>query len=338
MTLPLQLPGSPLSGASGLPLINTAIGAELMPGHGLGAAISSNNFTVQLLGNDSGGGAPSSTVPAVIGFRNVSLISGVPSFLTCSTSLTFTINSGNTMGAANGVPFRLWVVLFNNGGTPVLGAINCLIGPTVTQIVPLDEGSLQSATGSNGGSSAGVFYAAAAITSKSFRILGYMEWSAGLTTAGTWDAGPSKIKIFGPGDKKPGDIVQAVLATQNSASATTSSTMAASNLAATITPTAACNPVEARAVANVTVAGTATTLQAEIRRGTTTRVGMAGQFKGAANALDMMVLEGIDAPGVASATIYTVYRASSDNATSASFPAASYANPAAQIRLQELMG
>ena len=53
-----------------------------------------------------------------------------------------------------------------------------------------------------------MIYTGTAVTAKAMRILGYMDWSSGLTTAGTWAIVPTLVQLFGPGISKPGDIVQ----------------------------------------------------------------------------------------------------------------------------------
>lgn len=52
----------------------------------------------------------------------------------------------------------------------------------------------------------GVIYTDAAATTKAMRVLGYLEYT--LATAGTWVTAPSKIQVYSPAIKLPGDIVQ----------------------------------------------------------------------------------------------------------------------------------
>jgi hypothetical protein len=87
---------------------------------------------------------------------------------------------------------------FNDAGTFRLGVINC---STASAVYPLAEAGLQSSTGGNGGNSPGAFYTGTGVSGRPFRILGYMEWSSGLTTAGAWASGPTAIQLFGPGIK-----------------------------------------------------------------------------------------------------------------------------------------
>src|SRR5262249_9641966 len=224
-------------------VIITAAAQDLVPATALQAAnvlingtltasVASNNLTIAL--KTLAGGDPSALDPVVVGFRNATLASGNYVNRVVAAAKSVTINAGNTMGAADGVPFRLWILAFDNGSDITLGAVNCLVGGGApTQVFGLDESALQSPAGGNGGSSAATFYAAGALSSKPFRIIGYMEWASGLTTAGTWNAAPSKIQLFGPGVKKPGDVIQQVYTTTSTQSSTTSTSFQPSSLSTT---------------------------------------------------------------------------------------------------------
>lgn len=343
MTLPLQLPGSPLTGASGLPLINKAFAALMDPAWQLNASVATNNLTIALKNNQGNDPAAGQTV--VAGFRDTTLTGGDPVYVEASSALSFTINNTNTMGAANGVTFRLWIVLFNNGGAPMLGAINCLSFTlnSALQIFPLLEDQLQSTTGGNGGNSAGVFYTPSSLTSKAFRILGYMEWAGGLATAGAWASGPTKIQLFGPGIKKPGEVVQGPIVSYSSgaSASTTSSTFSspAGSLSQAITPTSRANVIQAEGSANGSAANTANTLQVELRRGASQRVGVAAQLDVVTGTFigSMIPIGGFDFPDTLSSTTYASYLAASDNVHAVSYPQSSYASPSGILKVTELM-
>lgn len=189
----------------------------------LAAAVGSNQLTVSVLGTN--GSAPSGSNPVTIPFRDVTIANGDGPAVQLTSALSFTVGSGSTMGvAANNQPFRLWVVAFNNAGVISLGLINCSVA---NQVFPLCEDDLQSSqAGITGGSTAGLYYAnVSGLSSLPIRILGYLEWASGLATAGVWNALPTKIQLFGPGQKKPGDVVQRVNApAASSASITPTST------------------------------------------------------------------------------------------------------------------
>jgi len=119
---------------------------------------------------------------------------------------TLTLSSSATLGAAS-TNARIWIVAFNDAGTVRLGAINCKSLPT---IYPLYEALPRSSTAISGSAtSAGVFYTGTAVTSKYYRIIGYIEFDS--WTPGTWVAA-SRAAIYTPGMPLPGHIVQCVRA------------------------------------------------------------------------------------------------------------------------------
>lgn len=170
-------------------------------------SVSGNALTVAiktLAGND-----PSPTDPVYIVTRGVTAGNGdfTVSALTSATSIT--VPTSSTLGTANGVPFRLWLVAFNDGGSLRLGLINCLSG---TDIYPLGQFPIASASVLPG-NSAQVMYVqgpAGAISSKPYEILGYLNWESGLATAGTWSAGPTRTQLYMPGTPLPGQRVQKI--------------------------------------------------------------------------------------------------------------------------------
>lgn len=154
------------------------------------------------------GADPSAADPVTVIFRNATAATGdyVKRLITAALSLTVT--SGSTLGAANATPFKVWLLLIDNAGTVLLGAVNSLSG---TSIMALRESMLISTTaegGAGAADSAQVVYASSAVSSKAFRFAGFAEYGSGLTTAGTWAASPTKLQIDGPGVAKPGEVVQ----------------------------------------------------------------------------------------------------------------------------------
>ncbi len=165
----------------------------------INASIAGNALTVAIKGTN--GSDPSGTNPVLIGFRDATLATGDMIVDSLQSALSFTINSGNTMGASSGgVPFRLWVYALDNAGTVALALINCSNQSSVCT-----EDSLQNTgAGTTGGSSADVFYSnASALSGKAVRLLGYLEFAAGLTTAGTWNALPTQVQLYGPAVNRP---------------------------------------------------------------------------------------------------------------------------------------
>jgi hypothetical protein len=331
----------------------------LRTGSGYDSWIPSNEYGLNLIGGSivcsvaasaltiaiktDSGADPSATGDGVnVLFRNATLTGGDTTQLVLTAATSLVITSGATMGALNGLPFRLWVVGFNDAGTFRLGVINCMGrgGPnnTATQIFPLDSwnpksSTLMSATSDN----AATFYTGVAVSAKAFTVLGFLDYDSGLSTAGTWASVPTRISLWRLGMPLPGNTIQTVYTEGSTSSNRTSSTFAASVVTASITPVSPQNAVKIIASATGQAANP-TILQTEIRRGTTLRVGMATQLQINANVINIpMVLRAIDNPGVATSTAYTVYFASSDNATSVVYPQSSYASSYWSMQLDEIM-
>jgi hypothetical protein len=283
----------------------------------LAASVASNNLTIAVktrAGND-----PSAGDPVLFVFRNATAATGDYTVIKVTAALSFTINSGNTMGTASGVPFRLWVVALSTGAAAILGAQNCVVGgSTPTQIAPLSEDVFYSPpAGNNGGSSAGVLYSSTgnANFGLPMRILGYLEWNAGLATAGTWSSGPTKIQLFGPGMKKPGDVVQTLWTTNTSSFSTTQNTFQTTSTSLSISPVSAANIVAIRAMGTLNVTGSGIVGYAQLFRGSTA---IGGQTIGTSPAADTYwptPIEAFDAPGATSAQTYAVKIRNSDGAT-----------------------
>jgi hypothetical protein len=167
-------------------------------------------------------------------------------------ALSVTLSSGSTLGATNAVLFKPWIVAFDDAGTVRLGVINCRSG---VNIYPLGQYPFASSTaegGAGAADSAQVFYTGTAVAAKAYIVLGYLEYT--LATVGTWGTAPSRNKLYGLGDKLPGDALQP-LQTNALTSLTTASTIPQDNtipqssegvnlFAQAIVPTSAANILE----------------------------------------------------------------------------------------------
>lgn len=193
-----------------------AIGLDSPLNLQINAAVASHQLTVSL--KDRNGNDPSTASPMLLAFRDPTATGGDPVIRALSSALSIVIpfsgGVGGTLGTANSAAYRVWVVLFDNAGTLVLGLYNSVTGGgTPTQITGIDESAPSSGTTiANNSNSPATFYTASTITTKSFRILGYLDFSAGQATAGSWDTAPDKIQLFGPGIKKPGEAINKAFA------------------------------------------------------------------------------------------------------------------------------
>jgi hypothetical protein len=227
---------------------NVGVGEDA---YGLAASVAANALTISV--KDKDGNDPSTSSLIRFLFRSATATTGTPVARILNAALSLTINSTATMGATSGASLRIWIVLFDDGGTLRLGAINCRSG---VNIYPLrDDRVVSSTTVGTGADSAYVFYSDTGVTSKAYRILGYFEWTT-LTTAGTWTA-PDKLQLLDSGVALPGQAVQSVFSSTG-ATSTGSTAIPTDNtipqntegtefLTQAITPTSAANVLALRA-------------------------------------------------------------------------------------------
>lgn len=248
--------GAALSAAStgSASLVASAQGMNAPLNLRINATVGSNALTVAI--KTAGNADASAGSPILFPFRDATIANGDPVILSLQAALSFTVASTNSLGqAGSSTPFRLWVIAYYNGGTLAVGLFNA---STPTNIYPLVEGNVvTTAASTNGGGSAGTHYAnVSTITNTPFRIIGYLEWASGLSsnTTNIWASGPTTIQLFGPGIKKPGDVVQTVYVTTTTPTAVSSTAKAATALAGSITLTSNANLVKVHAEGMTTTA------------------------------------------------------------------------------------
>lgn len=276
----------------------------------LNASVASNLLTVSFVAADVATNA-SINHPILCSFRDTTIANGDPQWIAITSALSINTNAtGATLGSLNSTPFRFWITAFDNSGTVVPALINASVPTPTAKVFPLDEASPQSTTAiSNAATSAGVYYTpnGTTLSSKPFRILGYLEYASGLTTAGTYASGPTKIQLFGPGIKKPGDVIQTVTAADSTSVNSSGSTPTATNLTAAITPTSAVDLIFATASGSLN-STTGGVLNARLYRGSTVPFGSdPGTSTSTPNYAFPCTVIGLDGPGSASSTNYTVY-------------------------------
>lgn len=186
------------------------------------ATVAANALTIAV--KTAAGNDPSASDPVYVAFPNATLTSGNYQVRAITAALSVTVSSGSTLGLlAGSLAFKLWVVLFDDAGTLRLGV--CLRSYQGGVILPLSDGAIASSTaeGAAGGADGTLIYTTTAVTSKPYRILGYLEWNTGpgLTTPGTWDAAPDVVRLAAIGTR-PGAVLQEFGYSDGSAVTTTS--------------------------------------------------------------------------------------------------------------------
>lgn len=300
-------------------LQNSALSFGVPVNLAIAATVGSNQLTVAVKALDETD--PSATNPVLIPFRNATIASGAPSIISLQSALSFTVNSTNTMGCVNGQMCRLWAVVINNAGTPALCLFNALSGKNISSI---NEANLQtSASGTTGGSSNQTYYCStSAVTSKAIRIIGYVDIQE--TTAGTWSSGPSYVQLFGPGIKRPGEIVQQLTSTTNTTGTTSSASFALLSVSqtVTVTPQSAANIfriASSGTMSNSTTASSDLTISRTINAGAQADIGNPAQASPSGAVSVPTSLITYDVPATTGVIVYT-FRARAATGGTVSYP------------------
>jgi len=278
--------------------VNPPYGFDAAINLGLAASVNSNILTVAVQTN--AGTDPTPGDPVLIPFRDASLPLGDPVWIAITVALSINTNAvGATLGSQNGVPFRLWILAFNNAGTPLLALWHSGSGAATPAINPLVESIPVTTTGiSAAATSAGVFYTpngSSLAIPKSFRILGYLDYASGLATAGTYASVPTKLQLFGPGLRKPGDTIQIAYSGDGVASVS-------------ISPSSSINPVLISGFVGLT-SGSATVLAAKIMRAAVqvgATLNSSTALSGGTSFATVTWAEILDNPATTSATTWTI--------------------------------
>jgi len=152
------------------------------------------------------GSDPSSSSPVSLQFRNSTDSNGTLLSATITAATSLTIPSGATLGVVSGKAFNVWIVGISDGSTGFkLGAV---LTTSNGVTMPLRDYQIVSTIAVSGSSnSVQTIYTSGSASSVGMRFLGFLSWSSGLTTAGTWVV-PTKIQNFTPGCSLPGETIQ----------------------------------------------------------------------------------------------------------------------------------
>lgn len=196
------------NGTDWFPLLVSLVGANLGSGAIINGTLSESragNATTFAL-KTLAGTDPSATDKVLLAFRNSTLATGNYVYRTVEAALSITITSGSTLGFTSSVGSKLWVVLFDDGGTIRMGVINCLSGNNIYPLGRVPRASSTAEGGLGAADSAHVFYTGTAVSNKAYLVLGSAYYEAGLT-AGAWGSAPTILQLW-DGGKLPGDVLQ----------------------------------------------------------------------------------------------------------------------------------
>ena len=144
-------------------------------------------------------------------------------------------------------------------------------------------------------------------------------------TAGTWTTiNLLYVRSFGPGVKKPGEVVRRKMFAAASETSVTSSTFTDTSLSMTITPTSAANFIDVRIAGKLRNSNrNATSANLQLVRGSTA-IGPEGAAQGSTGGViaTNVGTAWLDRPNTTSSTTYKMQINSSDNTTAVQFPRA----------------
>jgi hypothetical protein len=300
--------------AGGAPVKFTTANLVKMDGSGpqwnLSAAVASNALTLTLNGAD--GSAPTSTNPIYWAFRSAVATSGALVIRQQTSALTLTITNGSTLGTLTNIPFRLWVVIFDDNGTLRLGVINRVANPpSIGNMYTVSEDIMCSAAaegGAGGADSSIAYYANAVVTARAIRIVGYVDFGSGQATPGTWASAPTRVQNFGPGIPYPGSLISQIYAQSASAqNFTTGSYVEHTGMQVTLNPRFEMSIVEVEidAIASVGTADSSILARA-IRAGSIIFGSEAKGYVVSQRWGGNLHVRGIDVPGTVAATTYSI--------------------------------
>ena len=339
--------GQPVGTLGSANVGNSQVGFNAPLNLQINATVSANALTVAIKTN--AGADAGATTPIIVPFRDSTVANGDPLIRTITSALSFTVASTNTMGTTSAIPFRLWVTLFDNAGTVAVCLYNASTqSSTAITVYPLEEGLVaNTANSTSGGNSAGTHYCNVAnLANKAFRIIGRLDFESGEATAGTWASAPMRIVLFGPGHKKPGDVVQKLASTFTASATATSATKVATTTALSITPTSAINPVRVHAEGHLQSPSSATTSVAHAQIGRNASTNLVGttatsyQTNGSANTqavASVASMTAFDDPQASASQTYTVYIWSNTSTTTWLGTLDSVAQQS-YIEVEEIMG
>lgn len=196
-----------------VPTVAPTGGNALIGGY-LEWTVAGNALTIAV--KTDAGNDPTPGAPVYYSVRSVTAADSKTTLRGITAALNLVIPNGALLGTVSAIPFRLWAVVFNDGGVDRLGVINCLstvagsgTGRNVTSIYALDGFNIGTSIAISAAAAlAQTFYTNNGVASKAYTTAGYATWEAGLVTAGQWSANPTQKQLFGNGVLLPGQPIQ----------------------------------------------------------------------------------------------------------------------------------
>ena len=210
------------------------------------------------------GATPSAADPVTLIFHSATPGSGTPTIISLQSALSFTLAATSNLGCVTTNTCRLWIVGADTNGVGAGVALCAINLVATTGLAPLTEATLiSSPAGTTGGASTQQAYCGiSSVTSRPFRILGYVEaiWVSGTG----WSTAPAIVQPFGLGAYKPGTQLQAGFYGTTTPVNFTNGTLATSGQQVAITLSSAANLVRVSFSSSLEAIGTSWTIEAQL--------------------------------------------------------------------------
>lgn len=206
MAGPLLLAGDPTAalGAATKQYVDGSASGDFPPFY-ISVVPASNALTIAV--KTLAGADPSPASPVYMKFRSAT---GIPVNRAVTAPLSITIPAGASIGTVNGVPFRLWVAAFDDGGTVRLGVRLCANQANYYSVLNPPEHAALVFTAPPG-NGVHTFYTVGSTSAARFwKWIGYLNFEGGQATAGQWVTGPSFVEIVNPSTPRPGARLQSI--------------------------------------------------------------------------------------------------------------------------------
>lgn len=264
-------------------------------------AASALTFTVK----SKNAGTPSATDPVTF-----ILPDGAGGFntRTVTAALSITVPSTATLGTAANVPFRVWLALFDDAGTPRLAVRNNVSTVTATAGIDAPMEHLPASTTLTPANAAQVTYSTgAAVTSKFFCWVAFANFESGQTVAGTWAAAPTNVALVSDTTPRPGSVVRTASNKTSVSASISTTTLTDSTLTYSWSSLSGADPVEVSLEGYVYIRTAAINGEGSVllRRDSTTLSTAAHTYSGATT--DMLTTghtKMLDFPNTTSAVVY----------------------------------
>lgn len=297
----------------------SACGGVIINGY-LSWEVAANALTIAL--KTLAGTDPSASDPVWVRVRDTALTSDTAGWLKITSALSLVISPGSSLGTTNNVPFRIWAVIFNDGGTARIGAINCVSSGNIFPLAAWQVATSFAEGGAGGADDPHKFYTGTAVAAKPYAIISWATWESGLAAVGTWGTARSRTHMPLANSPMPGQPTGAAKSFfgVNISASTTGTSWFDTNVTVAITPTSAANAIAVTLFGPLSVGTASIAGKLAIRRGGTVLAAPGGNYSAGGLFIDGQNLQAIDFPGSTAEQTYVGSIAAGTSTHTVTFP------------------